>query len=1557
MGSDNGKIGHRPPRNKERQKRPPPLLDSRSNGSHATDDASTDRWGHGSRSSRGSRNAHENASVKSSQSSVLVKSDLYKEMSKRHDRRGKSPENPSGSHGWMRVSFLVVVVMIMWVFLYVGKTFPGLISGSLAPLKESGHGVREIGVSNKKGEQIEHEDENVGDEKSNTVTKDEDSDAHLASLASGAGSNLWESVLQTANGVRDDPGVDSTSADSSMTSIARSSEKDDGISTSESSSSTGEATLDGRSSISGTPNDSAASDTSSHIGSATDGSSQLKTSMYLSSDGTTPNGQLLTNSQGTENEDQKSTQIDENGSTISLGMVHDPLENSQELLSQTREAQSKMQAGTINSPGEVQSLNPVIGEGKAVGGLREQEIIQGDNLVDGPDHRPQEVDDLQNSSVKQGMLRGSSVSLQVGAAQSLAADSIPTNLSGSMVDKNGEHVQITSEPAQNNQDESHLESNVLQDGTGGTFNHEIALNTDPLAQQQSDSAMADNMFLQYNQGNGVIAPSNIQLKNDGSEVQELLGESLMSTDIDGVHNAGGNGNFHEANGMQTSDGLLAQSLLQREEGIMFNSESLDNGGGNGLNHEIGTVQMRDGSVAQQQQNGDMMSNDGSLNKGGGEGKALDNYASQIDNGLVAQKQQMLDHQNEDIMSNFGSLQNGAGNGNFQENSSIQMEYGDGSNPLQQQVSQQQDHGMRSKDMSVQNGGGNGVVQETSDMSKGSGSLAQQQVEQRKGGYAAHEMSLPNLDNNKITMENLMGQQKNTGLMSSNILLSNGEDTGNFEHNNDVRTSHGSGMEQQFVLQQQNEGTIANGVSLQNGASHGNFQDNNGIQTDNNDGSQHVLPQRDDIMLSHDMSLQNVGRNGIVREKNDVSTGEGSLAQQQLVRQQNDGYISHDMSLPTLDNNDRSREKPMGQEQNEGVMSSNNRLRNGEGGANFHQDNDLQMSDGSVMQQQLVLKLQNEGTISNDGSLHNDAGNGNGSVMEHQIVLQQQNEGTRSNGGTLQNGAGNGNFQDNTGIETNNDDGLNAQQQQLLQKQDDGMMSDDKSVQIGWGNVVVQENSAMRMGMGDVLMAIEQQVKGGMLTNDPFPHRNAIEVTEQRYGDDKGVDVEELPKQQDPIKDQKFMVVNTNMLSQNGRSTSGGVMNVSNKPSWVGRSKALLSNEPASGRLTGQQQGDGSVSTSLSTGMSNFMQSQNIGTEEVAAQRDLVNEQMQLAQGHRRLEHVTEPESPYENMSPTDLAKYVANHAQYRKLVNFDEGLPFDPSSQVPFFFHIHKSAGSSMKHMLTCMGLTQTRRGSSEECDDKAKSIRVCPLEWGSAVNADASSPEGIERIKKLGLLELNVPNLVVTTSRFYEALSIFTPQHRGRLFVILRDPIERAISKYYYTRVATWERNYNPTISNMTMLEYAHSHHCYDNWVTRRLIHKMNPGTAVTDGDLRLAKEILRQKALVLLTANLEQSSHRMVQFFNWTMNDAHRWCATKYSNSEIVNKNPHPIPSKDSLEWAAIREKNLVDIELYRYALSLYHDQQGPYLYAKFGPLNLPDAVNPERDQNTTPDEEDVQ
>jgi hypothetical protein len=299
------------------------------------------------------------------------------------------------------------------------------------------------------------------------------------------------------------------------------------------------------------------------------------------------------------------------------------------------------------------------------------------------------------------------------------------------------------------------------------------------------------------------------------------------------------------------------------------------------------------------------------------------------------------------------------------------------------------------------------------------------------------------------------------------------------------------------------------------------------------------------------------------------------------------------------------------------------------------------------------------------------------------------------------------------------------------------------------------------------------------------------------------------------------------------------------------------------------------------------------------------------------------QSPIPPALDPQIEEYVRNHVLYSNLVNVDQDLPYQESSQIPYFWHVHKSGGSTLKHLMVCLDRVQTRRMTLPDCNDDEENLHTCKLEWGTVVNADASSSGGIARINKLGLLRDHIPNLVIDTSRVFEALSILNPERRGRFFVAMRDPVERAVSKYYYTKIATWERNWHPDIVNMTMLEFTESRYCYDNWITRRLVNKMEPGLDLTPEDLAIAKEILRQKALILLTNDMTQSSVRLVKYFGWPTSEYQQWCMNKFAVEEPINTNPHPVPDRNSREWQAIREKNIFDVQLYDYALQLFEAQ----------------------------------
>jgi len=287
------------------------------------------------------------------------------------------------------------------------------------------------------------------------------------------------------------------------------------------------------------------------------------------------------------------------------------------------------------------------------------------------------------------------------------------------------------------------------------------------------------------------------------------------------------------------------------------------------------------------------------------------------------------------------------------------------------------------------------------------------------------------------------------------------------------------------------------------------------------------------------------------------------------------------------------------------------------------------------------------------------------------------------------------------------------------------------------------------------------------------------------------------------------------------------------------------------------------------------------------------------------------------------------------VADYPVSLGQNPGDDIPYFFHVHKSGGTTMKDILgLCLRKVQTHRVEEGGCNDQEDTIRVCshgPDQW-SILNADVSSFEGIDRAVAKNLcceVQPEIPmddSFVVGTSRFFDALPVFTPYRKGRLFGLFRHPVERTLSKYHYIKTATWERNFKERAVNQTIMEFVNSPMCYDNWVVRRLIHKMPYNMEITDDDLALAKEIVKRKMLVLLTDDMEGSVERMRQYFGWDedeLTDEQKGCIHRYAVEEPRNANPHEELDPESEEYRAIRDKNLADIELYEYARQLFQEQ----------------------------------
>lgn len=295
-----------------------------------------------------------------------------------------------------------------------------------------------------------------------------------------------------------------------------------------------------------------------------------------------------------------------------------------------------------------------------------------------------------------------------------------------------------------------------------------------------------------------------------------------------------------------------------------------------------------------------------------------------------------------------------------------------------------------------------------------------------------------------------------------------------------------------------------------------------------------------------------------------------------------------------------------------------------------------------------------------------------------------------------------------------------------------------------------------------------------------------------------------------------------------------------------------------------------------------------------------------------------------------LLALTPEHVNQYPFTNFLEVNELDPVGQkkvIGMYWQIPRCGGTTLKHILgTCLRRTAAARTSADYCNMNTDKLETCQTKVGTFVNADPSDHGGIQRCERMKLIESGIPDVIVS-SRILHAATLYDPDHKGRLFTIMRNPIERAVSTFYYLQNAYWERHYRPELKEMTILDYAALPDTANNWMTRWLTGK-NAEPHLTRQDLAFAKELLRRKFLILLTDEMATSIERLLYYMNWIMDESHfeetRACLLANTKKDQgQNRNKHLMPDMGSPEYEALLAINHLDVELYEYATELFKEQ----------------------------------
>lgn len=283
-------------------------------------------------------------------------------------------------------------------------------------------------------------------------------------------------------------------------------------------------------------------------------------------------------------------------------------------------------------------------------------------------------------------------------------------------------------------------------------------------------------------------------------------------------------------------------------------------------------------------------------------------------------------------------------------------------------------------------------------------------------------------------------------------------------------------------------------------------------------------------------------------------------------------------------------------------------------------------------------------------------------------------------------------------------------------------------------------------------------------------------------------------------------------------------------------------------------------------------------------------------------------------------------SEFQALANVDSG-PFQKGIDVPFYWHVPRSGGGTVNDILgSCLHLTLAADAGGSEGESRVEMLKV--LHFAHEVNylnVDTSTLKGIQRAQDLNLVPSGLADVVISPL-LHDATSLFTPTRKGRLFAIFRNPIERAASLFYFIQDTQWKQpgSGNEQFASMTIEQFYEAGFAENNWMTRFLTNELTKGE-LTEEDLNIAKEVLRQKCLIGLLDEKVETFERFQKYFGWRpKNGSEEECLAKKLEWAWPMKHRHPPVEDESDAYRLIRAQNIFDLQLYEYAKELFQQQE---------------------------------
>ena len=263
-------------------------------------------------------------------------------------------------------------------------------------------------------------------------------------------------------------------------------------------------------------------------------------------------------------------------------------------------------------------------------------------------------------------------------------------------------------------------------------------------------------------------------------------------------------------------------------------------------------------------------------------------------------------------------------------------------------------------------------------------------------------------------------------------------------------------------------------------------------------------------------------------------------------------------------------------------------------------------------------------------------------------------------------------------------------------------------------------------------------------------------------------------------------------------------------------------------------------------------------------------------------------------------------------------------TDVPFFFHIPRSGGQTFKDIAgQCLNRVLASEVGIRDGHGQDPTLAVVEIEGNRYVNVDTTSTSGLDRAVELGMASSGMAEMVAS-SYMKEAGVLFDLQHQGRAFTVIRHPVERAVSMYYY-RTRSEKADLDP---DLTLESFAQGEGIENNWMTRFLIDRMEG--ELTKKDLEKAKEVLEKKFLIGLIEDGKETVSRIMKYYGWEyVEDETEQMRQEDCIDMLVrdgtNAGPeeYDLPKKGTQPYALISWQTQFDMKLYEFAKELFEKQ----------------------------------